>query len=92
MEVLVGAFNKEKVLVGALYMIVKLESSRRFVSSSTTWGHTTLYEAPPANSFHSTSGFKWHLLIRLLGTCTHIVKPIGPLIPILHVPRVPSHV
>ena len=91
METLVGAFNKKKVLVGALY-IVTLQSSRIFVSSSTTWGHTTLYEAVPANSFHSTSGFKWHLLIRLLGTCTHIVKPIGPLIPILHVPRVPSHV
>ena len=35
MKVLVGAFNQEKVLVGAVYVIVKLQSSRKFVCSST---------------------------------------------------------
>ena len=33
-KALVGGFNKEKVLVGAIPVIVKLESSRRFFSSS----------------------------------------------------------
>ena len=31
---LVGTFNKEKALVGAFSVIVKLQTSRRFVSSS----------------------------------------------------------
>ena len=39
-KVLVGAFNKEKALVGAFSVILKLQTSRRFVSSST--GHLTL--------------------------------------------------
>ena len=30
----VGAFNQEKALVGAFSVIVKLQTSRRFVSSS----------------------------------------------------------
>ena len=35
---LVGAFNQEKALVvGAFSVITKLQSSRRFVSSSTSW-------------------------------------------------------
>ena len=33
-KALVGAFNQEKALVGTLPMIVKLQTSRRFVSSS----------------------------------------------------------
>ena len=32
--VIIGTFNKEKALVGAFSMIVKLQTSRRFVSSS----------------------------------------------------------
>ena len=34
-KVLVGAFNEEKALVGAFSVILKLQTSRRFVSSST---------------------------------------------------------
>ena len=36
-KVLVGEFNQDKALVGAFFMIVKLESLRRFVSSSTKY-------------------------------------------------------
>ena len=35
-KVLVGAFNQEKALVGAFSLIVKLQNSRRFVSSPTS--------------------------------------------------------
>ena len=35
MKALVGAFNQEKALVGAFSVIVKLQTSRRFVFSST---------------------------------------------------------
>ena len=34
---LVGTFNQEKALVGAFSMIVKLQTSCRFVSSSTSY-------------------------------------------------------
>ena len=42
-KVLVGAFNEEKALVGAFSVILKLQTSRRFVSSST--GHYWMYNS-----------------------------------------------
>ena len=36
MKALVGAFNQEEALLGAFCVIVKLQSSRRFVSSSSS--------------------------------------------------------
>ena len=35
MKALVGTFNQEKALVGTFFVIVKLQTSQRFVSSST---------------------------------------------------------
>ena len=35
-KALVGAFNQEKALVGAFSMVVKLQTSRRSISSSST--------------------------------------------------------
>ena len=42
MKVLVGAFNQKKALEGAFSVIVKLHTSRRFVSSSSSIGYDAM--------------------------------------------------
>ena len=77
---LVGTFYREKVLVGAFYVIVKLKTSWRLDSSSTgpscalfawlSWAHRGQYHHPPLSSLSSALGRLVWLILRSHGQCT----------------------
>ena len=50
MKAVVAFFNQEKALVGAFYMIVKIQTSRRFVSSSNP--HLQCFKVTAANNLY----------------------------------------
>ena len=59
----IGTFNKANALVGAFSMIVKLQTSRRFVSSSnrnTVRGHSTV--TPPTLNTRHRGGDNYKML------------------------------
>ena len=54
----VAYFNQEKALVGAFCVIIKLQTSRRFVSSSTSSSSSRLH--PALASSHGASLARWN--------------------------------